>query len=137
MAFQVSGECLIELRPAADALCNEQWNYRCRIPPLNLSLLPFLNGPRGLANVIHGVAEFAQHIRINVARFYAVLKLQQFSGCPPQLKGQPPKLFVGREEFNGDPQESARCRSSNGRYARLCRSATGALLGVAVELLPP
>src|SRR6266481_2074548 len=30
-------------------------------------------------------------------------------------------LFVGREEFNGNPQESARCRSSNGRYARLCR----------------
>ena len=50
-----------------------------------------------------------------------MLKLQQFSGCPPQLKGQPPKLFVGREEFNGNPQESARCRSSNGRYARLCR----------------
>src|SRR5437879_13461534 len=67
MALQVGGERLIELRPAADALCNEQWNYRCRIPPPNLSLLPFLNGPRGLANVIHGVAEFAQHIKIGRA----------------------------------------------------------------------
>src|SRR6267143_4211662 len=120
MAFQVGGERLIELRPAADALSNETWTYRCRIAPLNLSLLPFLNGPRGLANVIHGVAEFAQHIRINVARFYAVLKLQQFSGCPPQLKGQSPKLFVGREEFNGNSQEGTRRRSSNGRYTRPC-----------------
>src|SRR5467141_4797860 len=111
MALQVGGERLIELRPAADALSNEQWNYRCRIPLLNLSLLPFLNGPRGLADVIHCVSEFAQHIWIDVTRFHAVLKLQQFSGRPPQLKGQPPKLFVGREEFYGNSQEGTRLRS--------------------------
>ena len=56
MALQVGGERLIELRSAADALRNEQRNYRCCVPLLNLSLLPFLYGPRGFTDVIDGVA---------------------------------------------------------------------------------
>src|SRR5260370_29122796 len=120
MALQVGGKRLIELRSAANALRNQQRNYSCRISLLNLPFLPFLNRPRCLADVIHCVSELAQHIGINVACFYALLKLQQFPCCPLQLKSQSPKLFVGREEFHGNSQEGTRRRSPNGRYACLC-----------------
>ena len=66
-ALQVVGKRLVELRPAADSLGNQQRNYRCCVPLQNLSLLPFLNGSRCLADMIHCVSEFAEHIGINLA----------------------------------------------------------------------
>ena len=67
LGLKVVGERLVELRPAADSLGHEQWNYGCRIPLQHLSLLPFLNGPCCLADMVHCVSEFAQQVGINLA----------------------------------------------------------------------
>jgi len=66
LALKVGDERLVELRPAADSLGHEQWDYGCRIPLQHLSLLPFLNSPCCFADMIHCVSEFAQHVGINL-----------------------------------------------------------------------
>ncbi len=53
VSSQVCGYRLVELSATADALSNEQREHRVGIVVLQLTLLPFLNGPCGLAHVIH------------------------------------------------------------------------------------
>jgi len=63
LALKVGDERLVKLRSAADSLSHKQRIKVCRIPLQHLSLLPFLNGPCCLADMIHCVSEFAQHDR--------------------------------------------------------------------------
>src|SRR6266568_1158760 len=65
-----------ELHGAADTLLDEQGKDRGGVAVLDLALLPFLNGPGGLTDVIHSVAELAQNARVNASRFDGVVQPQ-------------------------------------------------------------
>ena len=49
-----------ELGAAADTLGSQQGEHGLRIVLLQLALLPLLNRPRGLAHVVHCIAELLQ-----------------------------------------------------------------------------
>jgi hypothetical protein len=60
----VRGYGVAELSGAADTLSGEQGEHGVWIVAPRLALLPFLNGPRRLAHIIHGIPEFRKDARI-------------------------------------------------------------------------
>jgi hypothetical protein len=74
---RVRGNGVAELSGAANALSGQQGEHRLRILLPRLALLPFLNGPSGLADVVHGIAEFPEDARIDGALAHVVLQLDK------------------------------------------------------------
>lgn len=66
-----------ELSGAADPFSSEQREHSEWILMARLALLPFLNGPRGLADIVHGIAEFPEDARIERARAHLILQPDQ------------------------------------------------------------
>ncbi len=63
-----------ELSGAADTFGSQQREHREWILLPRLALLPLLNGPRGLAHIIHGIPEFAEDARVERARAHLILE---------------------------------------------------------------
>src|SRR6266849_6726273 len=61
---RVRGYGVAKLSGAADTFGSQQGEHRVRIMVPRLALLPLLNGPRGLAHMIHGIPEFGEDARI-------------------------------------------------------------------------
>src|SRR5207302_7205121 len=66
-----------ELSGAADTFSGKQGDHSEWILFPRLALLPLLNGPRRLAHIIHGIAEFPENARIEWARAHLVLQPDQ------------------------------------------------------------
>src|SRR6266852_8520597 len=74
---EIGNDGIAQLCGAPDALADEQRKQRLRIVACDLALLPLLNGPGGLADVIHGVAEIRHDALIDAAGADGMLELQQ------------------------------------------------------------
>ena len=77
-SYFVSGKAggygVAELSGAADTFSSQQREHSEGILAPRLALLPLLNGPRGLADVIHGIPEFLEDARIERARAHLILE---------------------------------------------------------------
>ena len=62
-----------ELSGAADTLSRQQREHGVWIVVPQLALLPLLNGPRGLAQLIHCIPEFPEDARIYWPRAHVIL----------------------------------------------------------------
>jgi hypothetical protein len=57
---RVRGYGVAELSGAADSFSSQQGKHRVGILAPRLALLPLLNGPRGLAHIIHRIPELPE-----------------------------------------------------------------------------
>jgi len=77
-SYFVSGQAgvdgVAELSGAADAFGSQQREHGERILVPRLALLPLLNRPGGLADIIDGIAEFAEDARIEGAGAHLILE---------------------------------------------------------------
>jgi hypothetical protein len=71
------GYGVAELSGAADAFGSQQREHGEWILMARLALLPLLNGPGGLAHIIHGIPEFPEDAWIEGARAHFILQPDQ------------------------------------------------------------
>jgi len=74
MRSQVRGYGVAELSGAAETFSSQQREHGLWILLPRLALLPLLNGPRGLAHIIHCIAEFPEDARIYRAGAHVILQ---------------------------------------------------------------
>jgi hypothetical protein len=98
---EIRDDGIAQLCGAPDALADEERKQRLRIVARDLTLLPLLPGPGGLADVIHGVAEIRQDALIDATGANGMLELQQLRTGFLQLKVYAPERFAGNQEFDG------------------------------------
>jgi hypothetical protein len=72
---EIRDDGIAQLCGAPDALTDEQRKQRLRIVTCDLALLPLLNGPGSLAEVIDGVAEIHQDALIDATGADGMLEL--------------------------------------------------------------
>lgn len=74
---QARGYGFTELSGAADTFGSQQGKHRVGILAPRLALLPLLDGPRRLADIIHRIPEFAEDALIDWARAHVILDPDQ------------------------------------------------------------
>jgi len=76
--YFVSGQAgvygVAELSGAADTFSSQQWEHSEGILFPRLALLPLLDGPRGLADIIDGIPKFPEDARIEWARAHLIFE---------------------------------------------------------------
>ena len=75
MVGKIGDDGIAQLCGAPNALADEEGKQCLRIMACDLTLLPLLHSPGGLADVIHGVAEIRQDALIDATGADGMLKL--------------------------------------------------------------
>jgi len=79
---------------------------RVRIVLLQFALLPFLNGPRRFAHIVHRVTELAKYAIVYAPGFDLLLDFDKLGTGLPQLEIQPPKSVARSQKLDGNPWSS-------------------------------
>ena len=70
-SLKVEAQIIRELTRSPDTLCSQSRQDRVWVSGLLLCADPLLDGPCGVANVVHCVAKFAENSRVEIARYYS------------------------------------------------------------------
>ena len=116
---QVRHYRLTEFGATAETLGSQQGEHSLRIVSLQLALLPFLDCPCGLADVVHCVAELSQYARLYTAGLDGLLDLDQLRGGFSELEIHAPKPIAGNEKLNSDSSGRGILGTSNSNNPRL------------------
>src|SRR5690242_1780762 len=99
---EVAGDGVAELGGAAEALGGKQRQDGARIAMLELALLPFLDGPGGLADVVDGVAKLDEDAWLDFASAHGLLELHKLGAGFLELEINAPEGFAGNQELDGN-----------------------------------
>ena len=102
VGLKIGEDGLRKLHGAANSFGGEQGENGGGIAALHLALLPFLDGPGGLADIVHGVAKIAEDLRMEAAGADFLLEFAQFGGGLLEPEGRSPEVAGGAGEGDGD-----------------------------------
>src|SRR5712692_8652494 len=94
---QARGYGVAELGGAADPFSRQQGEHGEWILVPRLALLPLLNGPGGLADIVHGIAEFPKDARIEWARAHFILQPDEVGAGFLELEVHAPESITRDE----------------------------------------
>src|SRR5690349_7022014 len=106
MSRQVRHDGVSELGGAADALTGEQRKQSIRVVLRNLALLPFLDRPCSLADVVNSITKIHQNTLVNSAGPDRMLKLKKLRARLFQLKVDTPERLTRDQQLDSSPDHA-------------------------------